>query len=46
MVIDDTNDIWRIRVLDLDEDAPLDVANKLSEEKEVVFAEPDALQKS
>ena len=45
-IIEDTGDLWRIRVLDLDDDAPLDVANNLSEEAEVVFAEPDALQKA
>jgi subtilisin family serine protease len=45
-VIDATDDIWRIRVLDLDDDAPLDIANKLSDEKEVVFAEPNFLQRA
>lgn len=43
-VVDDNTDIWRIQVLDIDEDAPLTVANKLSEEKGVEFAEPNALQ--
>lgn len=44
-IIDDTNDIWRIRVLDLDDDAPLDTANKLAEENGVEYAEPNALQR-
>ena len=44
VVIDDSRDIWRLRVLDTDDDAPLDVANNLSEERGVEFAEPNALQ--
>jgi hypothetical protein len=37
-------DIWRLRVLDPREDAPLLLANRLSEDKDVVYAESDALQ--
>jgi subtilisin family serine protease len=45
-IIDDTGNIWRIRVLDLDDDAPLDISIALTGEEEVVFAEPDALQRA
>ena len=44
IVVSDTKDIWRIRVEDTDDDAPLDVSNLLSAEPGVVFAEPNALQ--
>lgn len=44
IVVNDTNDIWRIRVLDKEDDAPLIVANNLSAEKGIEYAEPNALQ--
>ncbi|PON13343.1 hypothetical protein C2W62_34840 [Candidatus Entotheonella serta] len=44
LVVDDTKATWRIRVVDTDEDAPLDVANALAQVPEVDFAEPNALQ--
>ena len=43
-ILDDTSDIWRIRVLDREGDAPLTVANNLAAEPGVEFAEPNALQ--
>ncbi len=43
-VVDDTKNIWRIRVADTHEDAPLDVVNALAEERGVDFAEPNVLQ--
>ena len=45
-VIDAKGNMWKIRVLDVGDVAPLDVANKMSEEKGVEFAEPNALQKA
>ncbi len=45
-IVDETGDIWRIRVLDPDDDAPLEVASALSEEEGIAFAEPDALQRA
>ncbi|MDJ0507843.1 MAG: S8 family serine peptidase [Crocosphaera sp.] len=44
VILDDTSDIWRIRVLDRDGDAPLTIANDLAAEPGVEFAEPNALQ--
>ena len=44
VILDDTSDIWRIRVLDREGDAPLTVANSLAAEPGVEFAEPNALQ--
>ncbi len=43
-IVDTSRLIWRIRTVDTDEDAPLDTANKLSQERGVNFAEPNALQ--
>lgn len=43
-VIEEADDNWKVRVLDADDDAPLAIANTLSGEKGVVFAEPNALQ--
>lgn len=40
----DLDHIWKIRILDDDDDAPLAIANALSEEKGIIFAEPNALQ--
>jgi subtilisin-like proprotein convertase family protein len=44
VVVDDTSDIWRLRVRDRAGDAPLTVANGLAAEPGVEFAEPNALQ--
>ena len=44
IVVNDAEDVWHIRVLDTDDDAPLAVANKLSDEQGVEFAEPNAVQ--
>jgi subtilisin-like proprotein convertase family protein len=44
VILDDTSDIWRIRILDRAGDAPLTVANNLAAEPGVEFAEPNALQ--
>ena len=44
VIVDDSRDIWRIRVRNRDGDAPLTIANSLSAEPEVEFAEPNALQ--
>jgi subtilisin family serine protease len=44
LVVDASNDIWRVRILDPDDDAPLAVANELYGEPGVEFAEPNALQ--
>jgi subtilisin family serine protease len=38
--------LWRLAVLDPADEAPLELANQLSKLDEVVFAEPDALQKA
>ena len=46
IIVDDSKKIWRVRVLDPDDDAPLVIANKLSDEKGIEFAEPNALQQS
>ncbi len=43
-IVDTSRPIWRIRTADPHEDAPLDTANKLAEERGVDFAEPNALQ--
>lgn len=43
-ISEDSEGNWKIRVLDIDDDAPLAIANALCEEKGVVFAEPNALQ--
>ncbi|ETW92844.1 MAG: hypothetical protein ETSY1_41855 [Candidatus Entotheonella factor] len=43
-IVDTSRPIWRIRTTDPHEDAPLDTANKLAEERGVDFAEPNALQ--
>lgn len=44
VIVDDSRDIWRLRVRDREADAPLTVANALAAEPEVEFAEPNALQ--
>jgi subtilisin family serine protease len=44
LVLDATGDIWRLRILDAEDDAPLAVANKLYDEPDVEFAEPNMLQ--
>lgn len=38
--------VWRLAVLDRADEAPLKLSNRLSKLDEVVFAEPDALQKA
>lgn len=43
-VLETSGNRWRLRVTDPDDDAPLAVANALSGEKGVEFAEPNALQ--
>ena len=44
VILEDKSDIWRIRVLEQEGDAPLTVANSLAAEPGVEFAEPNALQ--
>jgi len=46
VVLDPRGHVWKVRVRDLEEDAPLDISNKLWEDKHVEFAEPDALQRA
>lgn len=46
IVIDDSEETWRIRVKSLNDEDPLNVANDLAQEKGVEFAEPNALQSS
>ncbi|MDH5356551.1 MAG: S8 family serine peptidase, partial [Gammaproteobacteria bacterium] len=45
-IVDDSKKTWRVRVLDTDDDAPLEIANKLNDEKGVEFAEPNVLQQA
>ena len=44
-VISANGNMWKFRTLDVDDDAPLLIANRLNDEKGVVFAEPNALRK-
>lgn len=46
VVADASSARWRIRVTDPDDDAPLAIANELSGERGVEFAEPNALQRA
>ncbi|MCY8823194.1 S8 family serine peptidase [Bacillus atrophaeus] len=46
VLLEDGEFVSKIRVLDQSEDAPLEVANKLYEEKYVEFAEPNMLRTS
>ncbi len=43
-ISEDSDNTWKIKVLDSDDDAPLAIANALCGEKGVAFAEPNALQ--
>ena len=45
-VVTTKGDTWKLRVLDPQDDAPLNIANRLSEEKSVQFAEPNALARA
>ena len=38
--------LWQVAVLDHADEAPLELANQLSKLEQVIFAEPDALQKA
>ena len=43
-VTDDQTDLWTVHVTDPDGNAPLRISNALSEESDVEYAEPNALQ--
>jgi subtilisin family serine protease len=43
VILDDREKVWKIRVRDTHEDAPLRIANILADETDVRFAEPNAL---
>ena len=45
-VLSDDEDTWIARVSGLDEDEPLNVVHKLEQEKQIAFAEPNALQEA
>ncbi len=44
LVVDDRTNLWRVRARDPDGNAPLRIANELSELSGVKYAEPNALQ--